>query len=93
MNDYNRAGMTGYNDMESLDMDYGDARKIRNDYIKLLAFPTWFVEGTASIFGDGYDQVDDIYDLFKNTDGDFTAESVRNAYLDMADSCRLIFAH
>lgn len=33
MNDYNRAGMTGYNDMESLDMDYGDARKIRNDYI------------------------------------------------------------
>ena len=83
MNDYNRAGMTGYNDMESLDMDYGDARKIRNDYIKLLAFPTWFVEGTASIFGDGYDQVDDIYDLFKNTDGDFTAESVRNAYLDI----------
>lgn len=82
MNDYNRAGVMGYNDMNSLDMSYGDARKIRNEYIKLLAFPTWFIEGTASIIGDGYDQVDDIYDQYKSTDGDFTAESVLNAYLD-----------
>lgn len=82
MNDYNRAGVMGYNDMESLNMSYGDARKIRNEYIKLLAFPTWFIEGTASIIGDGYDQVDDIYDQYKSTDGDFTAESVLNAYLD-----------
>ena len=82
MNDYNRAGVMGYNDMESLNMSYGDARKIRNEYIKLLAFPTWFIEGTASVIGDGYDQVDDIYERYKNTDGDFTAESVLNASLD-----------
>ena len=82
MNDYNRAGVMGYNDMESLNMSYGDARKIRNEYIKLLAFPTWFIEGTASIIGDGYDQVDDIYDSYRNTDGSFTDESVLNAYLD-----------
>ena len=82
MNDYNRAGMMGYNDMESLNMSYGDARKIRNEYIKSLAFPVWFVEGTASVIGDGYDQVDDIYERYKNTDGDFTAESVLNASLD-----------
>lgn len=81
MNDYNRAGMLGYNDMESLEMSYSDARKIRNEYIKSLAFPTWFVEGTASVIGDGYDQVDDIYERYKNTDGDFTAESVLNASL------------
>ena len=82
MNDYNRAGMLGYNDLESLDMDYGDARKIRNDYIKLLAFPTWFIEGIASVIGDGYDQVDDIYDRYRNGDGSFTDESVLKAYLD-----------
>lgn len=82
MNDYNRAGMMGYNDMDSLSMSYSDARQIRNKYIKLLSFPTWFVEGTASIIGDGYDQVDDIYDKYKNTDGVFTAESVLNASLD-----------
>lgn len=82
MNDYNRAGMMGYNDMDSLNMSYSDARQIRNKYIKLLSFPTWFVEGTASIIGDGYDQVDDIYDKYKNTDGVFTAESVLNASLD-----------
>lgn len=82
MNDYNRAGMMGYNDMESLNMSYGDAHKIRNEYIRLLAFPTWFVEGTASIIGDGYNQVDDIYDSYRSTDGGFSDESVLNAYLD-----------
>lgn len=82
MNDYNRAGMLGYNDLESLNMSYGDARKIRNEYIRSLSFPTWFVEGTASIIGDGYDQVDDLYDLYRSTDGDFTAESVLNACLE-----------
>ncbi len=82
MYDYNRAGMMGYNDPESINIGYGDVRKIRNEYIKLLAFPVWFVEGTASAIGDGYDQVDDIYETFKNTDGVFTAESVLNAYLD-----------
>ena len=82
MNDYNRAGMMGYNDPESINIGYGDVRKIRNEYIKLLAFPVWFIEGTASAIGDGYDQVDDIYETFKNTDGVFTAESVLNAYLD-----------
>ena len=82
MNDYNRAGMMGYNDMESLDMSYSDARKIRNNYIKLLSFPVWFIEGVASIIGDGYDQVDDLYELYKDADGSFTAESVLNACLD-----------
>lgn len=82
MNDYNRAGMMGYNDPESINIGYNDVRKIRNQYIKLLSFPAWFVEGTASVIGDGYDQVDDIYETFKNTDGVFTAESVLNAYLD-----------
>ena len=82
MNDYNRAGMMGYNDPDSINIGYNDIRKIRNEYIKLLSFPEWFVEGTASVIGDGYDQVDDIYETFKNTDGVFTAESVLNAYLD-----------
>ena len=81
MNDYNRAGMMGYNDPESINIGYNDIRQIRNKYIKLLSFPQWFVEGTASVIGDGYDQVDDIYDTFKSTDGVFTAESVLNAYL------------
>ena len=74
MNDYNRAGMMGYNDPDSINIGYNDIRKIRNEYIKLLSFPEWFVEGTASVTGDGYDQVDDIYEIFKNTDGVFTAE-------------------
>ena len=82
MNDYNRAGMMGYNDPDSINIGYNDIRKIRNEYIKLLSFPEWFVEGTASVIGDGYDQVEDIYETFKNTDGVFTAESVLNAYLD-----------
>ena len=94
MGDLNRTGMVGFKDKDHIIYDYENMTDSEKEMLKVIQYPQWFIEGTASAVDNTFQSQ---YDLFRNllvsaefpsndgptveTNNEFTKEAVLANYL------------
>ena len=71
MDDYNRTGMTGINDIRKAIIGNSTPTKAQNELYIKLHYPRWFIEGTASAVENVYSFRKDSFDALYAATGDY----------------------